>query len=74
MLRKSCFNPLNTKLNDLNFHRLEDVSPYRDPQREVGENYSYNYSNLFNLRPDICKSSWCLQAHFVPNNNNSIGW
>ena len=27
---------------------------YRDPQLQVGENYSY----LFNLRPKICKS-WC---------------
>ena len=40
MLRKSCFNPLNTKINDLNFHLFEDVSPYRDPQRQVGKNYS----------------------------------
>ena len=30
----------------LNFHRLEVVSRYRDPQLQVGENYSY----LFNLR------------------------
>ena len=30
-----------------NFHPLEVVSRYRDPQLQVGENYSH----LFNLRP-----------------------
>ena len=30
---------------------LEVVSRYRDPQLQVGENYSH----LFNLRPHICK-------------------
>ena len=51
------------------------MSRYRDPQLprlclatathnfQVGENYSY----LFNLRPNICKS-WCLNAHFILNN------
>ena len=33
----------------LNYHPLEVVSRYRDPQLEVGENYSY----LFNLRVNI---------------------
>ena len=32
-----------------NFHPLEVVSRYRDPQLQVGENYSY----VFNLRPNI---------------------
>ena len=28
-------------LHDLNFHPLEVVSRYREPQLQVGENYSY---------------------------------
>ena len=39
-------NPCHAKLIYLNFHPLEVVSRYRDPQLQVGENYSY----LFNLR------------------------
>ena len=35
----------------LNFHPLEVVSRYRDPQLQVGENYLY----LFNLRSILCK-------------------
>ena len=31
------------------YHPLEVASRYRDPQLQVGENYSY----LFNLRPNI---------------------
>ena len=38
--------------NNLNFHPLEVVPRYRDPQLQVGENYSY----LVNFRPNICKS------------------
>ena len=34
-------NPLPAKLSYLNFHPLEVVSRYRDPQLQVGENYSY---------------------------------
>ena len=49
--------PYHTKLIYLNCHPLE-----RDPQLQVGENYSY----LFDLRPNICKS-WCLNTQFVPN-------
>ena len=40
------------KINNLNFHPLEVVARYRDPQLQVGKNYSY----LFNLRPTIGKS------------------
>ena len=40
------------KLNNLNFHPLEVVSRYRDPQLQVAENYCY----LFNLTPKIWKS------------------
>ena len=34
-----CINPYPTKLIDLNFHTLEVVSRYRDPQPEVVEHY-----------------------------------
>ena len=44
----------------LNFHPLEVVSRYRDPQLEVGENYLY----LFNLSTNICKF-WCVDTHFI---------
>ena len=38
------------KLNNINFYPLEVVSRYRDPQLQVGKNYSY----MFALGPDIC--------------------
>ena len=42
-------DPLHTKLSlYLNFHSLEVVSRYRDPQLQVGENYLY----LLNLDLD----------------------
>ena len=44
-------NPYPAKLLYLNFHPLEVVSRYRDPQLQVAENYSY----LFNLSSNICK-------------------
>ena len=34
------FNPLTAKLFNLNFHPLEVVSRYSDPQLQVSENYS----------------------------------
>ena len=46
-------NPCPAKLIYLDFHPLEVVSRYRDPQPQVVENYSY----LFNLRPNIYKSA-----------------
>ena len=61
------FNPYPAKLISSNFHPLEVVSRYRDPQLQVGENYSY----LFNLRPTICKS-WYLNTHFFLNNSDLI--
>ena len=45
-------NPYPPKLNYLNFQPLEVVSRYRDPQIQVAENYSY----LFNMGTNICKS------------------
>ena len=47
----------------LNFHPLEVVSRYRDPQLQVGGSFWY----LFTLWPNICKSR-CLNTHFAPNN------
>ena len=44
-------SPLVVMLSNSSFHPLEDVSRYRDPQLQVGENYSY----VFNFRPNICK-------------------
>ena len=34
-------NPYPAKVIHLNFHPLEVVSRYRDPQLQVDENYSY---------------------------------
>ena len=34
------FTPLTAKLFNLNFHPLEIVSRWRDPQLQVSENYS----------------------------------
>ena len=41
-------NPYNTELLNLNFHSLEVVSRYRDPQVQVTENLCY----LWNLSPN----------------------
>ena len=38
---KEVFNPLTTKVFNWNLHSLEVVSRWRDPQLQVGENYSY---------------------------------
>ena len=56
------FHPLTTNLFNWNFHTLEVVSHYHDPQLQVGENYSY----LFNLRSNIW-NSLCLNAHLISN-------
>ena len=45
-------NPYPAQLIDLNFHPPEVVSPYRNPQLQLGKNYSY----LNNLRSILCKS------------------
>ena len=44
-------DPYPANLIYLNFNSLEVVYRYRDPQLQVGENYSY----LLNLRQNICK-------------------
>ena len=46
-------------MNNLNFYPFEVVSRYRDPQLQVGENYTY----LFNLRLKIRKSRfWGIKS------------
>ena len=78
---ENVFNPLSklnltqlklktksAKLNNLYSHPLEVVSRFvRDPQLQAGE----NYSQLFDLRPIICKSL-CLSSHLVPNHNRNL--
>ena len=51
-IRITAVDPYHAKLINLNFHPLEVVSRYRDPQLQVAENYSY----MFNLSTHICKS------------------
>ena len=43
---------MSANVSFLNFHPLEVVSRYRDPQLQVSE----NYSSLLNLKPNISKS------------------
>ena len=43
------------------------MSRWRNPQLQVGENYSY----LSNFRPNICKS-WCLNTYFIHKNSHLI--
>ena len=50
--KKLLHNACITKLNNVNFYPFEVVSCYRDPQFQVGDNYSF----CFNLRPNIFKS------------------
>ena len=57
---KWCFNPLTAKLFNLNFHPLEVVSRWRDPQLQVSE----NYSDLTKWRSTLFKSGW-LMSHFI---------
>ena len=55
-------NPLPTKLFNENFHPLEVVSRWRDPQLQVSE----NYSDLKQWRSTIFKSNW-LVLRFILN-------
>ena len=59
MLCAGRFNPLTAKLFNLNFHPLENVSRWRDPQLQVRE----NYSDLTKWRSTLFKSYW-LMSHF----------
>ena len=49
-------NPLTAKLFNLNFHPLEVVSRWRDPQRQV----SGNYSDLTKWRSTVFKYCWLI--------------
>ena len=49
-------NPLTAKLFNLNFHPLEIVSRWRDPQLQVSE----NYSDLTKWRSTVFKSCWFM--------------
>ena len=55
-------NPLTAKLFNLNFHPLEVVSRWRDPQLQVRENYSC----LTKWRSTLFKSCW-LMSLFIFN-------
>ena len=55
-------NPLTAKLFNFNFHPLEIVSRWRDPQLEVSE----NYSELTKWRSTVFKYCW-LMSYFIFN-------
>ena len=60
-------NPMPDKSFILIFQPLEVVGRGSETQLQVGENSQY----LFNSNQNICKS-WCLNAHFIPNNSDLI--
>ena len=47
------FNPLTAKLFNHNFHPLEVVSRWRDPQLQVSENYSDVWKVVLNVLKKI---------------------
>ena len=55
-------NSLTAKLFNLNFHPLEVVSRWRDPQLQVSE----NYSDVTIWRSTFFKYCW-LMSHFIFN-------
>ena len=59
-------NPLAAKLFNLNFHPLEDVSRWRDPQLQVSENYLNltKWMSKLSNSADYCHflSLTCLKA------------
>ena len=54
-------HPLTAKLSDRNFHPLEVVSPYRDPQLQVNKDYTY----LFTLRSNIRCNGYDLLTQII---------
>ena len=64
--KKVNINPLTAKLFNLNFHPLEVVSRWRDPQLQVIENYSdlTKWRSLFSNITDWCHilSLTCLKG------------
>ena len=63
------FNPLTVKLFNFNFHPLEVVSRWRDPQLQVSE----NYSDLTKWRSSLFKSCR-LMSHFIFNILKGTHW
>ena len=59
---KVVINPLTAKLFNWNFHSLEVVSRWRDPQLQVSE----NYTDLTKWRSTVFKYCW-LMSHFIFN-------
>ena len=59
---KPSLHPLTAKLFNLNFHPLEVMSRWRDPQLQVSE----NYSDLTKWRSTVFKYCW-LMLHFIFN-------
>ena len=60
--RQFSITHLTAKLFNLNFHPLEIVSRWRDPQLQVRE----NYSDLTKWRSTVFKYCW-LMSHFIFN-------
>ena len=58
-------NPSAAKLFDWNFHPLEVVSRWRDPQLQVGENY-FIWQKILFFKLTIFKSCW-LMSRFILN-------
>ena len=58
------FNPLSY----LNFHPLEVVSRYRDPQLQV------KITHICLIWDQIFANLGCSNAHFIPNNSDLNGW
>ena len=59
-LKGHCVNPLTATLFNLNFYPLEVVSRWRDPQLQVGK----NYSDLAKWRSTVFKYCW-LMSNFI---------
>ena len=57
-----CVNPLTAELFNWNFHPLEVVSRWRDPQLQV----SKNYSDSIKWRSTVFKYCWLI-SHFIFN-------
>ena len=67
----SRLNPLTVKLFNLNFHPLEVVSRWRDPQLQVRE----KYTDLTKWRSTLFKSCWSMsQSHYGFNMRKRRYW
>ena len=62
IFKKNALTPYTAKLIYLNFNPLEIVYRYRDPQLQVGENYSYLFSfETYPLQILMFKHNFCSQ-------------